>query len=74
MPLSDAMKQAITGYHKDEQGDWVAELECGHNQHVRHNPPFINRPWVESESGRASMLGFGLNCKKCDSNLPVDNK
>ncbi len=28
------MKQAIVGYHKDEVDDRVAELECGHNQHV----------------------------------------
>ncbi|MCP4389743.1 MAG: DUF3565 domain-containing protein, partial [Gammaproteobacteria bacterium] len=47
---------------------------CGHNQHVRHNPPLVSRPWVVSESGRDSMLGYKLNCKKCDQDLPVDNK
>lgn len=68
------MKQAISRYHKDEENHWVAELVCGHNQHVRHNPPFVNRPWVETETGRESMLGYELNCKKCDLELPVDNK
>jgi hypothetical protein len=29
----------IVGFHLDERKDWVAELECGHQQHVRHNPP-----------------------------------
>lgn len=67
------MIQPIIGYHKDEEGHWVAELSCGHNQHVRHNPPMVSRPWVESASGRDSMLGYQLNCKKCDSNLPADN-
>ena len=60
------MKQAITGYHKDEEDDWVAELQCGHFQHVRHKPPFIMRPWVVDEQGRKSMLGHRLACKKCD--------
>tara|TARA_R110002049_G_scaffold71737_2_gene184589 strand:+ start:2225 stop:2416 length:192 start_codon:yes stop_codon:yes gene_type:complete len=60
------MKRKIVGYHKDDLGDWVAELECGHNQHVRHNPPWINRPWVETREGRESMLGYELNCKLCD--------
>ena len=60
------MKQAIVGYHKDELGDWVARLICGHFQHVRHAPPFINRPWVESEAGRNDMIGYQLTCKKCD--------
>ena len=66
------MNQSIAGYHKDEEDDWVAELECGHFQHVRHSPPFVNRPWVITESGRASMLGHELSCKKCDLGEPKD--
>ncbi len=68
------MKQPITGYHVDEEHHWVAELFCGHNQHVRHNPPLVSRPWVVTEEGRSSMLGYELNCVKCDANMPVDNK
>jgi len=66
------MNQAITGYHKDDDNDWVAELICGHFQHVRHNPPFINRPWVITPEGRYSMLGHELTCKKCDTGDPKD--
>jgi len=33
------MNQSIIGYHLDDQGDWVADLACGHGQHVRHQPP-----------------------------------
>jgi len=60
------MKRAITGYHRDEEAHWVAELACGHNQHVRHRPPWISRPWVMSPQGRESMLGTMLECLKCD--------
>lgn len=60
------MKRAIVGFYKDEHGDWIAELSCGHGQHVRHNPPWQNRPWVRTEKGRNSRLGLELNCKKCD--------
>ena len=67
------MKQPIIAYHNDEEGHWVAELACGHNQHVRHNPPLVSRPWVRTEAGRKSMLGYELDCKKCDLNLPADN-
>ncbi|MGV3485785.1 MAG: DUF3565 domain-containing protein, partial [Planctomycetaceae bacterium] len=48
------MKQAIVGYHTDQQGHWVAELACGHNQHVRHDPPWMSRVWASTPSGRAS--------------------
>lgn len=68
------MKQAIVGYHKDEEDHWVAQLKCGHFQHVRHDPPWVNRPWVISEEGREGMLGYELNCKKCDEGVVPDYK
>lgn len=61
------MERRIIGYHMDEAGDWVAELECGHEQHVRHDPPWQNRPWVMTEAGRAKFLGSDLNCRLCDA-------
>lgn len=66
------VQQPITGYHKDDEDHWVAQLACGHFQHVRHNPPLVSRPWVLSDEGRNAMLGFQLNCKKCDTGAPVD--
>ena len=66
------MKQPIIGYHKDEENAWVAELKCGHNQHVRHNPPWTLRPWTTTAEGRKSRIGKKLKCKKCDRNEPQD--
>ncbi|BCT69171.1 DUF3565 domain-containing protein [Nitrosospira sp. NRS527] len=60
------MERPITGFDLDSEGDPIALLNCGHAQHVRHNPPFINRPWVISEEGRNSMIGKMLNCVRCD--------
>ena len=60
------MKRPITGFDIDDQGDWVALLNCGHRQHVRHNPPFTNRPWVTTEEGRKGRLEQTLNCLRCD--------
>jgi hypothetical protein len=60
-----AMRKII-GFHKDEHGDWVADLECGHGQHVRHRPPWERRPWVTAEEGRKEHLGHKLDCKKCE--------
>jgi hypothetical protein len=61
------MKQPIVGYHRDEEGHWVADLACGHGQHVRHDPPWQVREWVTTEDGRASFLGFELQCVLCDA-------
>ena len=63
------MQQAIVGFHLDEENHWVADLTCGHTQHVRHDPPWQNRPWVLTEQGRNEKLGVMLECKKCDAIL-----
>ncbi|HEY2563234.1 MAG TPA: DUF3565 domain-containing protein [Acidimicrobiales bacterium] len=60
------MERAIAGYHRDEAGDWVAELACGHHQHVRHRPPFQLRGWVLDADERAARLGTPLACSLCD--------
>ena len=61
----DGVLRAIIGFERDEEGHWVARLECGHGQHVRHDPPWMVREWVTTEAGRASRLGVKLDCKKC---------
>ena len=68
-----AIAQPIIGFHTDEEGHWVARLACGHNQHVRHNPPWMHRVWVTREQSRRSMIGYRLACKKCVENAPRDD-
>ena len=60
------MKQKITGFDQDDEHYWRAILACGHRQHLRHAPPLITRTWVLTEAGRASRIGFELDCKRCD--------
>jgi Protein of unknown function (DUF3565) len=60
------LDRAIIALHQDEQGNWVADLECGHTQHVRHDPPWVERPWVTTPDGRQNRMGAMLNCRQCD--------
>ena len=55
----------IVDFERDEEGHWKAVLECGHGQHVRHQPPWQNRPWTQSAAGRAQKLGSVLYCRRC---------
>jgi tellurite methyltransferase len=67
------MKRPISRFAFDADGAPIAILSCGHPQHVRHEPPFINRPWVTTEEGRRSKLGELLNCLRCEQfELPDD--
>jgi tellurite resistance-related uncharacterized protein len=60
------MERPMTGFHRDAEEHWVAELSCGHPQHVRHSPPFMVRPWVLSAEGRSGRIGQTLDCVLCD--------
>jgi tellurite methyltransferase len=66
------MLRKIVGFKKDDEPsahkelDWTAELDCYHLQHVRHKPPFFNRPWVETSAGRLAKIGAELDCLRCD--------
>lgn len=63
--MSDAPERVIVGFHRDGEGHWVADLECGHAQHVRHDPPWNVRVWATTDSGRAGMLGATVTCAQC---------
>lgn len=52
-------------FHADDEGQWVAELRCGHTVHMRHDPPWQNRPWVVTEQGRRAHLAAEVPCIAC---------
>lgn len=64
-PRSDQPPRRVLGFRRDEAGDWMAVLECGHTRHVRHRPPWRGRVWVLSEEGRRDMLSTVLGCARC---------
>lgn len=50
----------------------MAELTCLHGQHVRHRPPFQDREWVLSATGRKAHVGAAMDCPLCDrSEIPA---
>ena len=59
------MDRRIVSFRQDDEGHWVAELECGHTQHVRHDPPWQVRPWVLDALERERRIGTLLACGRC---------
>lgn len=57
----------IVGFHKDDEGFWVADLDCGHTRHMRHDPPWQERPWTVTEAGRNARLGQEIECRECEA-------
>jgi hypothetical protein len=66
------LNRRIIAFYRDEENHWVARLACGHSRHVRHDPPWQSRPWVETVEGRQAKIGQILNCKKCDYGDPSE--
>ena len=61
-----SVERRIVEFVEDDLGDWVAQLECLHRQHVRHRPPFRSAPWVLDDAERTSRVGTMLDCPPCD--------
>ena len=61
-----AVQRKIAAFREDDKGDFIAELDCGHGQHMRHKPPMTFRPWVLTEEGRAARVGADCECVLCD--------
>ena len=55
----------IVGFHMDVNRDWVADLECGHQKHVRNDPPYTDHHWVTTAQGRTEHMGQELACSAC---------
>ncbi|MFL6207223.1 MAG: DUF3565 domain-containing protein [Acidimicrobiales bacterium] len=60
------MHRAMTGFRRDDDGAWVAELACLHAQHIRHEPPFWQAAWIQDAHERARRVGQPLDCPLCD--------
>jgi uncharacterized protein DUF3565 len=67
---AERVEREIVGFQLDAQGEWVADLDCGHRQHMRHQPPFYPRPWLLEAEGRRRRLGTPLRCRLCEQNVP----
>ena len=59
------MVARIVSFSLDDHGHWVAHLDCGHRQHMRHQPPWQNRAWVTTPEGRATKIGAAVTCRVC---------
>lgn len=68
------LPRKIVGFHQDGEQQWVADLECGHTQHVRHDPPWQVREWVTTESGRRGFIGQTLMCVECGKTTASANE
>ncbi|WP_283182978.1 DUF3565 domain-containing protein [Pseudomonas svalbardensis] len=68
-----AKGSTVTGFHQDEDGHWVAELSCGHTQHLRHQPPWQSRAWVLDSTQRSKKIGQPFDCGWCAQGSVSDN-
>src|SRR5690606_13990412 len=75
-PMSDPGRvdplRTIRAFVRDDEGHWVAELECHHRRHVRHRPPMSSYPWVESTEGRQAKIGTPIECGRCRQRIWPD--
>lgn len=64
---SAGFPRKIVGFRMDVDRNWVADLECGHQKHVRNDPPYTDHHWVTTAQGRLEHMGQELICSACRS-------
>jgi hypothetical protein len=64
---SAGIPRKIVGFRMDADRTWVADLECGHQKHVRNDPPYTDHHWVTTAQGRLEHMGQELICSACRS-------
>jgi len=62
---SAGIPRKIVGFRMDVDRNWVADLECGHQKHVRNDPPYTDHHWVTTAQGRLDHMGQELICSAC---------
>ena len=62
-------KRTAVGFQQDDEGRWLARLDCGHDVAARHEPPWVD---LLTEEGRRNALGMSAACPKCASGAPKD--
>ena len=62
---SAGIPRKIVGFRMDVDRNWVADLECGHQKHVRNDPPYTDHHWVTTAQGRLEHMGQELICSAC---------
>ncbi|MGY2291415.1 DUF3565 domain-containing protein [Pseudomonas sp. SDO528_S397] len=55
----------VTGFYQDADQHWVVQLSCGHTQHLRHQPPWQSRAWVNDPAQRLEKIGHAFACGWC---------
>ncbi len=60
------MERSITSFHLNRFREWVADLDCGHEIRMLHNPPYLSCSWVATAKGRQSHIGDIQECVNCE--------
>jgi hypothetical protein len=66
------MHHAISDYFQSKAGNWVAKLDCEHEQELKHDPPAANNAWVLTQAGRGDKMGVLLVCKMSIAGVTPD--
>jgi tellurite methyltransferase len=70
--LAAPMQRRILSFETDEDGDWRVRLDCGHQRHLRHDPPREVRPQLSDPHAREEAIGQEIECGRCDQRLIPD--
>lgn len=70
--MTTAPARVMLRFHRDGDGAWIVDLDCGHRRHIRHRPPLSSFPWIDDAAARAAKVGQAIECDRCLRGEPPD--
>lgn len=65
MLTASDVPRIMLAIERDDAGEWIARLDCGHSRHLRHRPPLSAMPWLLDEAERTARIGQAIECGRC---------
>ncbi len=72
MTTTTDVPRIMLAIERDDAGEWIARLDCGHRRHLRHRPPLSSMPWLLDEAERNARIGQSIECGRCAQCEPPD--
>lgn len=61
--------RTILGWRREAADTVVSTLDCGHDRHVRHQPPLSSHAWVLDDAACDARVGASIECLRCGQRL-----
>lgn len=73
VPPVPPVPRIITSWRREAADVVVLRLDCGHDRHVHHRPPWSSHAWATDDAATEARVGHPIECLRCGQRLLPDD-